>query len=72
MVYTIVQPGGLTNEKGTEKVEVAKKLKKMGQISREDVAQALVYALELERIKNTSFEMISGKNDLKTEMKNYK
>ncbi|MBZ9779086.1 SDR family oxidoreductase [Psychroflexus sp. CAK8W] len=72
MVYTIVQPGGLTNEKGTEKVEVAKKLKKMGQIPREDVAQALVYALELERTKNTSFEMISGENNLQTEMKNYK
>lgn len=72
MVYTIVQPGGLTNEKGTEKVEVAKKLKKMGQIPREDVAKALVYALELERTKNTSFEMISGENNLQTEMKNYK
>lgn len=72
MVYTIVQPGGLTNEKGTEKVEIAKKLKKMGQIPREDVAHALVYALELERTKNTSFEMISGEDDLKTQMKNYK
>ncbi|MBZ9652974.1 SDR family oxidoreductase [Psychroflexus montanilacus] len=72
MVYTIVQPGGLTNEKGTEKVEIAKKLKKMGQIPREDVANALVYALELERTKNTSFEMISGENDLKIQMKNYK
>lgn len=72
MVYTIVQPGGLTNEKGTEKVEIAKKLKKMGQIPRQDVAHALVYALELERTKNTSFEMISGEDDLKTQMKNYK
>lgn len=72
MVYTIVQPGGLTNEKGTEKVEIAKKLKKMGQIPREDVAHTLVYALELERTKNTSFEMISGEDDLKTQMKNYK
>jgi uncharacterized protein YbjT (DUF2867 family) len=72
MVYTIVQPGGLTNEKGTGKVEIAKKLKKMGQIPREDVAQTLVYALELERTKNTSFEMISGESDLKEQMKNYK
>ncbi|WP_019039318.1 SDR family oxidoreductase [Psychroflexus tropicus] len=72
MVYTIVQPGGLTNERGTEKVEIAKKLKKMGQIPREDVAKALVYALELERTKNTSFEMISGDKDLETSMKNYK
>ncbi|MBZ9628479.1 SDR family oxidoreductase [Psychroflexus sp. CAK57W] len=72
MVYTIVQPGGLTNEKGNQKVEISKSLKKMGQISREDVAQALVYALELERTKNTSFEMISGQDDLKQSMKNFK
>jgi len=72
LVYTIVQPGGLTNKSGTENVEVAKKLKKMGQIPREDVAKALVYALELERTKNTSFELISGEHDLKTCMKNYK
>lgn len=72
MVYTIIQPGGLTDKKGTENVEIAPKIRKMGQIPREDVAQALVYALELQRTKNTSFEMISGDDDLKTQMKNYK
>lgn len=72
MVYTIVQPGALTNEKGNQKVELAKSLKKVGQISREDVAQALVYALELERTKNMSFEMVSGEDDLKQSMKNFK
>lgn len=70
LLYTIVQPGGLTDEKGTQKVKIAKKLNKPGQISREDVAQALVYALELERTKNSSFEMISGEEDLKERMKN--
>ena len=70
--YTIVQPGGLTNKKGTEKVEIAYELKKMGQIPREDVAKALVYALELQRTKNMSFEVISGENDLKEAMKNFK
>ncbi len=72
MVYTIVQPGALTNEKGNHKVEIAQSLKKNGEISREVVAQALVYALELERTKNTSFEMISGEDDLKQSMKNFK
>lgn len=72
LVYTIVQPGGLTNEKANHKVEIAKELKKMGEIPREDVAQALVYALELERTKNTSFEMISGEDELKQSMKNFK
>lgn len=72
LLYTIVQPGGLTDEKGTKKVKIAKKLNKPGQISREDVAQALVYALELERTKNSSFEMISGEEDLKERMKKFK
>lgn len=72
MVYTIVQPGALTNEKGNHKVEISKELKKNGEISREVVAQALVYALELQRTKNTSFEMISGEDDLKESMKNFK
>ena len=71
LLYTIVQPGGLTDEKGTQKVKIAKKLNKPGQISREDVAQALVYALELEWTKNSSFEMISGEEDLKERMKNF-
>lgn len=72
LVYTIVQPGGLTDEKGNERVVIANKLHKSGQIPREDVAHALVYALELERTKNTSFEMLSGNDDLKEEMKNFK
>ena len=72
LVYTIVQPGGLTNKQGNEMVEIAKKLKKFGEISREDVAKALVYALEIQRVKNNSFEVISGEDDLKERMKNYK
>ncbi|SDG75214.1 SDR family oxidoreductase [Psychroflexus sediminis] len=72
LVYTIVQPGGLTEKQGNERVEIAKHLNKQGQIPREDVAKALVYALELERTKNTSFEMISGDKDLKGQMKNYR
>jgi len=72
LVYTIVQPGGLTDKKGTEKVELAHKLKKMSEIPREDVAHTLVYALELERAKNTSFEVVSGNDDLKQSIKNYK
>lgn len=71
ITYSIVQPGALTDEQGEEKVEIDKRLNKSGKISREDVAQALVYALEHDMVKNTSFEMLSGQNDLKEEMKNY-
>ncbi|RRO17114.1 SDR family oxidoreductase [Flavobacteriaceae bacterium 14752] len=69
--FTIIQPGALTDEDGREKVEIAKHLNKPGKISREDVAQALVYALELDIIKNRSFEMISGEDDLKSAMESY-
>jgi len=69
--YSIIQPGGLTDDEGHEKVEIAKQLKKQGKISREDVAQALIYALEDSIVKDTSFEMISGQDDLKATMENY-
>jgi|AntRauTorckE5430_2_1112549.scaffolds.fasta_scaffold00023_15 uncharacterized protein YbjT (DUF2867 family) len=72
LVYTIVQPGNLTDKEGTGKVELAYKLKKMGEISREDVAHTLEYALELQRAKNTSFEVVSGKDNLTQSIKNYK
>ncbi len=69
--FTIIQPGALTNEDGREKIEIAKQLNKSGKISREDVAQALVYALELDIAKNSSFEMISGEDDLKSAMETF-
>lgn len=71
MSYSIVQPGALTNEEGHEKVEISKHINKQGNISREDVAQALIYALEDSIAKNTSFEMLSGQDDLKEAMKDY-
>ena len=69
--YTIVQPGGLSDEEGNEKVEVAKKLKKYGEIPREDVAKALIYSLDTESVANTSFEMVSGKASLEETLKSY-
>ena len=69
--YTIVQPGGLTDKDGNEKVEIAKKLGKFGEIPREDVAKALIYSLEMDMASNNSFEMISGDAPLKETLKNY-
>ena len=71
LVYTIVQPGGLTNDQGTEKVEIAKKLGKFGKIPREDVAKGLIYSLEMDIASNSSFEMISGDALLKETLENY-
>lgn len=46
LIYSIVKPSALTNEKSTGKIELKEKLKKQGSISRANVAQTLVEVLE--------------------------
>lgn len=58
--YAIVRPGSLTDDKLTNKIELAEKLNKRGEISREDVAQTLVSALNDDVANNVTFEIISG------------
>ena len=60
LTYTIIRPGGLTDEAGGGLVEVAPALNKRGSISREDVARAVVAALELSTTYNTAFDILSG------------
>ncbi|MEK3888354.1 SDR family oxidoreductase [Bacillus sp. FSL K6-3431] len=57
--YTIIRPGGLTNNKGTGKVKVAINLER-GEISREDVASAIVAALDNDHTIGKAFDMIGG------------
>jgi uncharacterized protein YbjT (DUF2867 family) len=58
--YTIVRPGSLTNEALSNKIELAEKLNKRGEISRNDVAQTLVRILNDDVANNTTFEIIKG------------
>ncbi|GAA4281320.1 SDR family oxidoreductase [Gaetbulibacter aestuarii] len=58
--YTIVRPGHLTNEKGTGKIKLDLKLNEHGHISRDDVAQTLVRALQDDAPKNVTFEILQG------------
>ncbi|GGW70285.1 uncharacterized protein YbjT (DUF2867 family) [Winogradskyella epiphytica] len=58
--YTIVRPGALINAEAKGKIELKGKLNKQGEISREDVAQTLVGALDDEAPFNTTFEIIEG------------
>lgn len=67
--YTIVQPGGLTNDDGTGKVELENKLGKFGQISREDVARTLTASLEDDTAKNSSFELLKGEQSIEEALK---
>ena len=62
--YSIVRPGTLTNEAQVVKIELAPKLNKRGEISRADVAQTLVQALESNTATNASFEIIKGQQSI--------
>ncbi|OAD46184.1 SDR family oxidoreductase [Polaribacter atrinae] len=63
--YSIVRPGSLTNEKGKGKIEKSNKLNKSGEISRDDVAETLVYALYDAAAVNNTFEIIAGSTLIK-------
>lgn len=58
--YTIVRPGGLTNDSGTGKVNLHAKIGKSGTIPREDVASVLVQLLTVRQAENKSFELLEG------------
>jgi uncharacterized protein YbjT (DUF2867 family) len=58
--YSIVRPGHLTDDDGTGKIQLNKKLEIQGSISRADVAKTLVEALEYDVRQNQTFEILSG------------
>jgi len=58
--YSIIQPGGLTDEEGKNQIKAADKIGAFGQISRDDVAQALVASLDTSVLENNSAEIIEG------------
>jgi len=63
--YSIVRPGGLTNDTGTGKIEAAEKLGKRGKISREDVAETLVEVLDSQLASIITFEILEGQDKIK-------
>ena len=58
--YTIIRPGGLTNEEGTGRIEAAESLGRRGQISRDDVARTFADALEMRNTYGKTFEVLAG------------
>ena len=62
--FSIVRPGGLTDDAGTGKIEAAESLGKRGKISREDVAKTLVTVLESETAADAYFEIIAGEEKI--------
>jgi uncharacterized protein YbjT (DUF2867 family) len=53
--YTIIRPGGLTEDEGTGTIEAAEKLGRRGEIPREDVASTFAAALENENTYHKIF-----------------
>ncbi len=58
--YTIIRPGSLTNEEGTGKIQATPSIGRRGEISRDDVAETFVAALEAESTYRKTFEILSG------------
>ena len=58
--YTIIRPGGLTEDEGTGNIEAAGSLGRRGEIPREDVARTFAVALEDENTFYKTFEILSG------------
>src|SRR4051794_35689379 len=58
--WTIVRPGGLTDEPGSGRVAVAERLGRRGTVPRLDVAEVLVACLTTPRTVRRTFELLEG------------
>ena len=62
--YTIVRPGGLTNDPGEGRIEAAEELGRRGRIPRDDVAATLVGVLYEPATVGKTFELLSGEEEI--------
>jgi uncharacterized protein YbjT (DUF2867 family) len=58
--WTIVRPGRLTNAPGSGKVDLAPRLGRYGEVTREDVASVLLAMLEAENTVRGTYELLEG------------
>jgi uncharacterized protein YbjT (DUF2867 family) len=58
--YTVVRPGGLTDDPGNGKVEIAERLDHSGRVSRDDVALVLLECLTAGNTFGKSFDLLGG------------
>jgi len=61
--WTIIRPGGLTDDAPTGQVELADKVER-GQVPRADVAAVIVAALDEPATINRQWELVSGKHPI--------
>jgi uncharacterized protein YbjT (DUF2867 family) len=62
--WTIVRPGGLTDDPGTGLVELAPSLGRRGTITRDDVAAVLVGCLDEPRTVRATFDLLQGETPI--------
>jgi uncharacterized protein YbjT (DUF2867 family) len=58
--YTIVRPGGLTDDPGTGKVQMAEQLETGGTVTRDDVALVLAECLNAPNTVGKAFDLLNG------------
>jgi uncharacterized protein YbjT (DUF2867 family) len=63
--YTIIRPGGLTEDEGTGRIDAAEQLGRRGEIPREDVARTFSVALESENTYHKTFEILAGETPIR-------
>lgn len=60
LIYTIIRPGGLTDDPGGSPIQIGQRDTLKGKISRSDVAAVTVSALDDSRTYYTTFEIINA------------
>ncbi|HEX8104766.1 MAG TPA: SDR family oxidoreductase [Solirubrobacteraceae bacterium] len=60
LAYTIVRPGGLTDDPATGRIAVAPSLGRRGSVTRDDVAATLVAVLDTPATAGLTFELLEG------------
>jgi uncharacterized protein YbjT (DUF2867 family) len=63
--YTIVRPGGLTDDPGTNLVAAGEDLGRYGRIPRDDVAATLLACLDEPRTIGKGFDLLSGETPIR-------
>ncbi|WP_088033999.1 SDR family oxidoreductase [Evansella clarkii] len=59
LTYTIVRPGGLTNDNGEGRIMAGENLERAS-IPREDVAETILHTLDARNTFNKGFDLVSG------------
>jgi uncharacterized protein YbjT (DUF2867 family) len=62
--WTIVRPGGLTDDPGTGLIAAAESLGRFGSITRDDVAAVLARCLDEPRTVRATFEVLAGETPI--------